>query len=55
MFWEAQHGYAALGVKEGDQPEDPTLPFRLELLCEMIKVTDEQPDGVETVKERPQK
>ena len=41
MFWEARHGYAALGVKEGDRPEDPGLPFWLELLCKMIKETDE--------------
>ena len=53
MFWEAYHGYAALGVKEGDRPEDPALAFRLELLCKMIKVTDEQPDGVELVKKPP--
>ena len=33
MFWEAYHGYAALGVKEGDRPKDPALPFWLELPC----------------------
>ena len=53
MFWEHRHGYAALGVKEGDRPEDPGLSFRLELLCKMIKETAEQPDGVELVKEPP--
>ena len=39
-------------MKEGGRPEDPALPFWLVLLCSMIKVTDEQPDGVELVKER---
>ena len=37
----------------GDRPEDPALPFWLELLCKMIKVTDEQRDGVKLVKEPP--
>ena len=54
MYWENWHGYAALGVKEGDKPEDPAEPFWLELLCNMIKETDNQPDGVELVKEPPQ-
>ena len=52
MYWEAYHGYAALEVKENDRPEDPAVPFWLELLCEMIKVTDVQPDNVELVKKR---
>ena len=53
MVWENRHGYAALGVKEGDRPEDPAESFWLELLCKMIKETDDQLDGVELVKEPP--
>ena len=52
MYWEVYHGYAAPRVKEGDRSEDPAVAFRLELLCELIKVTDVQPDNVELVKER---
>ena len=55
MYWEAYHGYTALGAKEGDRPEDPALAFWLELLCKMINVTDEQPDNVELVRDRTQK
>ena len=54
LVWETYHGYAALGVKKGDRPEDPTVPFWLELPCDMIKETNDQPDGVEIVKEPPQ-
>ena len=53
MFWEARHGYASLGVNEGDRPEDPGLPFWLELLCKMIKETHEQPNDVKLVKKPP--
>ena len=53
MVWETRHGYAALRVKEGDRPEDLTAPIWLELLCKMIKETDDQPDGVELVKKFP--
>ena len=52
MHWEKYHGYTALGVKENDRPEDPAVPFRLDLLCDMIKVTDVQPDNVELVKKQ---
>ena len=55
MVWEAYHGYAALGVKKGDRPEDLVLQFWLDLPCNMIKVTGEQPDGVKIVKNHPQK
>ena len=51
MYWEAYPGYAALGVKEGDRQKDPAESFRLELLCKMTKETDDQPDGVELMKE----
>ena len=54
LILEAYHGYVTLGVKERDRPEDLVVPFWLELLCNMIKVTDDQPDGVEIVKEPPQ-
>ena len=30
-----RHGYTALGVKEGDRPEDPAAPFWLELLASL--------------------
>ena len=51
MHWEKYHGYTALGVKETDRPKDPAVPFRLDLLCDMIKETDvQQPDNVEIVK-----
>ena len=53
MVWENRHGYVALGVKEGDRPEDPAESFWLKLLCNMIKETDDQPDGVELVREPP--
>ena len=53
MDWEPRHGYFALGVKEDDKEDDPALPFWLDLLCEMIRNTKKQPEGVELVKERP--
>ena len=53
MKWEIYHGYVALGVKEGDEDDDEADPFWLELLCDMIKDTDKQPEGVEIVKECP--
>ena len=54
MVWENRHGYVALGVKEGDKPEDPAEPFQLVLLFNMIKETYDQSDGVELAKEPPQ-
>ena len=52
MEYEAGHGYVALGVKDGEKKEDPSQPFWLPLLCEMIRDTDKQPEGVEIIKER---
>ena len=47
MEYETRHGYVALGVKDRnrDKEEDPTLPFRLPLLCEMIKDMDSSRRG----------
>ena len=45
LEWEKHHGYVALGVKDGDAEDDEAEPFWLELLCEMIKETDKQPEG----------
>ena len=52
MEYKPRHGYLALGVKNGDKEEDLGLPFWLPLLCEMIKDTDRQTEGVEIIKER---
>ena len=52
MKYETRHGYVALGVKDRDKEEDPTLPFWLPLLCEMIKDTDSSRRGVDIIKER---
>ena len=43
-----------MNVKNGDTVEDPAVSFWLELLCDMIKETDTQPEGVEIMKERPE-
>ena len=36
----------ATGVKDGDEEEDPAVPFWFELLLDLIKKTEEQPEGV---------
>ena len=54
MEWEKRHGYVALCVKGGDTEEAEAVPFRLDLLCDMIKETEKQPEGGELVKERPE-
>ena len=43
-----------IGVKDGDKEEDLVQPLWLELLCDMIKETNKQPEGVELSKERPE-
>ena len=53
MVWEPRQGYAALDVKDRDTEDDEAVPFRLVLLCDMIKETEKQREGVELVKERP--
>ena len=52
MEYETRHGCVAFDVKNGDKEEDLGLPFWLPLLCEMIKDTDRQTEGVEIIKER---
>ena len=52
MEYETRHGYVALSVKGEGKEEDPTQPFWLPLLCEIIRDTDKQPEGVEIIKER---
>ena len=54
MEWEKWYGCVALGVKDGDTKDNEAESFRLELLCEMIKETNTQQEGVEIMKEPPE-